>query len=436
MEQQRMSDSEWENFLRKEMSGGVNRKVDYGVTVENKIFTETFLYQGSVGITFKNCVFSEKITLLSCTPSSDIFMMHCVFKKEIFFGDIVSEEKIVFLDCSMEENAIFSGLQVSRLELNVRYAKHIIFSEKSGIGHIQIGGKDRNKYSKIYLPASVGTKRIEINHTEIDDLYMSSSTLECELAVVNTNLTTLTLDNFRNGGSLKFLNCKASQAADASILINQSNLGKAEFFRFDFSSFSKINITNSVIYESVFVNCVWARTNMASEVIHFSPTLNTKEESAERALAQNKRDVYKQIKTAFARQGDYVQEQFFHGLEMNQYYRSLSFRDDFWTKIILRLSYLTSDYGQSLARPVVSILIVNLLLYFTMFTLNSTEYTSVDCTKFSNYVNTAASLLNFMNPLHKTDNLSGAPFIIDSLSRVFSSYMIYNIIRSTRRFVK
>ena len=48
----------------------------------------------------------------------------------------------------------------------------------------------RNKYGKIYLPTSVGTKGIEINHTEIEDLYMSNSTLKCELAVVNSNLTT------------------------------------------------------------------------------------------------------------------------------------------------------------------------------------------------------------------------------------------------------
>jgi hypothetical protein len=431
-----MSDAEWEKYLRNETSNGVNQKVDYGVTVENKIFTESFLHQGTAGITFKNCVFNEKMSLLACTPGSDIFIMNCVFKKEIFFGEIVSEQRIVFLDCSLEENAIFSDLQVSRLELNLRYAKHIIFGEKSRIGEIQIGGKDRNKYGKIYLPASVGTKRIEINHAEIDDLYMPNSTLECELAVVNSNLTTLTLDNFRNDGTLKFLNCKAGQAADASILINQSNLGKAEFFRFDFSNFSKVNFTNSVIYESIFVNCVWSRMNIASEVVHFSPALNTAEESEDRSLAQNKRDVYKQIKTAFAKQGDYVQEQFFHGLEMNQYYRSLSYKNDFWTKIILRLSYVTSDYGQSLARPVVSILAVNLLLFFVMFVLHSTGYDSVDFTKPGNYVNTVASLLNFMNPLHKTDNLSGGPFIVDSVSRVFSSYMIYNIIRSTRRFVK
>lgn len=436
MVQESMSQDQWEGFLRNETGNDINRKVDYGITVENKIFTDKFYHQGSVGITFKNCIFKDKMSLASCTPNSDFFIIDCVFEKGLYFRDIISEQKVVFLNCTIEDTAIFSNVRLARLDLNLRCANHITFSENSSIDHIQIGGKDRNKYGKIYLQAGIGKKLIEINHTEIDDLYLAPSTLECDLAVVNSILKTLTLEKFRNGGTLKFLNCKSSQTEGSSILINQSNVGKAEFFRFDFSSFNTINISNSVVYESVFVNCIWSKKNMISEVVHFSPELNTKAESTKRALAQNRRDVFKQIKTAFAKQGDYVQEQFFHGLEMNEYYQSLSCRKDFWTRIILRLSYFTSDYGQSLSRPVISIAAVGGLLFWLMFALHSTEYNSYDFTKLSNYVNTAASLLNFMNPIHKTDNLSGASFIVDSVSRIFSSYMIYNIIRSTRRFVK
>jgi hypothetical protein len=436
MAQQPMSESQWVEYLRNDTANGINRSDDYGVTIADKIFTENFNHQGAVGITLKNCVFSEKMTLLSCAHNSTIYLIECVFKKEVYLGDITSEQKIVFLNCSIEGQAVFGKIEMPRLDLNLRYAYELIFSDECCIDHIQIGGKDRNIFRKLSLYAGVGKKRIEINHTEIEELYISNSTLDCELEIVNSYLKHFTLDKFRNNGALKFLNCRASRTGATGILINQSNLAKAEFVRFDFSSFDKINITNSVIYESVFINCSWSKENMVSEVVHFSPELNSADEIAKQALAQNRRDVFKQIKTAFAKQGDYVQEQFFHGLEMNQYYRSLSYRNDFWTKVILRLSYFTSNYGQSLIRPVIGIIVVNLLLFWMMFSLHSTDYNSSDFTKPGNYVNTIASVLNFMNPLHKTDKLSGMPFIVDSVSRVFSSYMIYNIIRSTRRFVK
>jgi len=427
MEKKRISQDQWEYLFERKDETIFSNISDDKAFVENILFFEDFFYSDSFAISFENCEFEGKASFHACSFQSDVYFTNCIFKRELYIGELKSKYKISFLDSTIEETAVFCENTIYRLELNLKYAKKIIFDGRSSIGYIQIGGKDRNKYGTIHLNIGPDLERFEINHTEIDDLYFGYSTLDAELILANSYLEKVKIENFRNAGSLKFLNCQSRKSKDSSILINQSNLGKAEFF----------NVTNSVLFECIFINCSWAKRNLISRVEHFSPALGVPEETTDEVLAENLKDVFKQVKTSFARQGDYVQEQFFHGLEMNAYYKSLSFKGAFWTKIILRLSFWTSDYGQSFIRPLLLIIVVNSFIFFGMFLLHATEYSSYDLRNLSNYFNTAASVLNFMNPLHKIkDNLTGLPFVLDTTGRIISSYLIYNMIRSTRRFVK
>jgi hypothetical protein len=438
MENQTITQDQFEEILKKETQSENHLYKDYGVTTEDKIFTETFFHQGDVALSFKNCIFKEKFSFSSFFPTADLYLTECIFQKGLYFGNISSGHKIVFLNCSINETAIFSETNIPNLELNLRYAKEIIFADSSVFSNIIMGGMERNKIDKLSLNAGIIDKRFEINHADIGAFWISRSTLESELLVANCNINKLNFDNFRNNGFLKFLNCRSLENNQPSELeINQSNMGKVEFFKFNFASFISVNITNSVIFESIFINSKWSKHNMISREVHFTTTLETSNDSKKEVRADNLKDVYKQIKYALYKQGDYVQEQFFHGLEMNEYYKTLTFKRGFWTKIILKLSFWTSDFGQSFLRPITSILIVNSLLFYVMFRLGATKFTSLQIFNFNNYPDTVASLLNFMNPLHKTEPaLIGLPFIIDTFSRIFSSYFIYNTIRATRRFVK
>lgn len=430
--------TEWEDFLRKETSSGINEKVDTGVWVDNKIFSEPFFHDGVVATNFTNCIFEEKVTFSSYSPRADIYITDCAFKKGLYLGGIESDHKIVFLNCSIDEPAVLSQIKIQRLELNLKYAKELIFDNNSSYGYLQMGGKERNKILKLHLSAGAISKRFEINHADIEIFNLGYSTLESELIVANSSIKSLTIDNFRNNGVIKFLNCNSFENSQYSeILINQSNMGKAEFMKFNFASFTKINITNSVILESLFINCIWSKQNIISKEVYFDSALETADKNSKAVLAENLKEVYKQIKYACYKQGDNVQEQFFHGLEMNEYYKTLSFRTDLWTKLILLLSSWTSNFGQSFIRPLISIIVVNILIFQVMYFLGATKFNSYQIFNLNNYWNTFASLLNFMNPLHKNDpELTGGPFILDTIARIFSSYFIYNIIRATRRFVK
>ena len=107
------------------------------------------------------------------------------------------------------------------------------------------------------------------------------------------------------------------------------------------------------------------------------------------------------------------------------------------TKIILYLSFLTSNYGQSLRRPILTLILINGIL-FSILNINlNFGFMPRRLIHIADIENTIAKFLWFMNPLHRNDpELKGLPLIIDIFIRMISSYCIYNIIRASRRFIK
>lgn len=209
-----MTEPDWERHLNRVTGDGSNSQMRVGISAENKIFTGKFFHFMRVGISFKNCVFEDNMSFSPSTINSDMHISDCEFKKGLYLGAMVSDKKISFLNCSIEnEAAIFGDIKIERLDLNLTFAKQIILSDDANINFIQIGGINRNKFDKISLNLGGVQKRIEINHTSIKNLYFGRSTLTAELAVVNSHVKEITLDNFRNDGTVKFLNCRSSRVS-------------------------------------------------------------------------------------------------------------------------------------------------------------------------------------------------------------------------------
>ncbi len=155
----------------------------------------------------------------------------------------------------------------------------------------------------------------------------------------------------------------------------------------------------------------------------------------------NKRETYKQIKYALSKQGDYINEQLFHGFEMNIYNRTLKFRPkNIFTKGILYLSHYASNYGQSMVRPIIFLFLLNgplfLLLVYLLYFPN-VYIVSPENSSWNGFGNALAAFIKFNNPLRKNeDDLKSWALIIDYMMRIIASYTIYNIIRASRRFIK
>ncbi len=204
----------------------------------------------------------------------------------------------------------------------------------------------------------------------------------------------------------------------SQFLISRSNLGKAEFYNFDFASFKKVNIVNSILLESLYVSSNWAK-NIVSLDPYLQPQASTKPDLPKRVYASVIREVYKQIKFAMSKQGNFIEEQYFHGLEMNEYNTSLSCKSHFWTKIVLGLSFITSNYGQSFLRPILTLIIINIPLLILLEYQLGFRIISINEITWQDSFNAIANFLWFMNPIHKNDpELKGLPLILDIIIRI------------------
>lgn len=436
-------ESEYYKLLTQPDKGELIRS--YGHKVEYTIITDNFsLSDASTGFSFKNCIFLGKFTFYNFRPNTDTFFSHCYFAKGISFININTQKKINILSSRIKNDFIVTDGSINTLFINA-HSDNIIIGE-TNFKKLQIGGVEVKRIKNLsFLNTELVNELIQVNNCEIEKCSLHSTVIKSQAEFSNCKFNSFSFNNFRNQGSLKFLNCNSKSICNkkSHFSITNSNLGKTEFFQINFASFNELNIINSIVLDCIFINTKWAK-NITSfygdqENLYlndrkppksfFSRFFNLNAETLDQI--ENRKDTYKQIKYALSKQGDYVNEQLFHSWEMNAYNKTLDlFSNNFWTKIILSLSRISSNYGISLIRPILFILILNLCIYLVILKIHNINIEFSSISDFTTF-------LKFLNPLHKTDfELHGWAFLFDSLSRLISSYSIYNIIRATRRFIR
>jgi hypothetical protein len=156
------------------------------------------------------------------------------------------------------------------------------------------------------------------------------------------------------------------------------------------------------------------------------------------------RENFRQLKCAYSNQHDKILEAYFYGLEMNAHNLTITWlppwRESFWQKLILILSRLFSNYGSSFLRPLLGILVSTwciLLLLIGIYNHHGLAIVFPQNADSEALKIAAEEYFQLLNPFHETDeSLHGWALMWDLLSRVLSSYFIYSLIRSTRRFLR
>ncbi|HTB52667.1 MAG TPA: hypothetical protein VK718_07820 [Ferruginibacter sp.] len=417
------------------------------IEIENiDIIGNDDFYTLDAPVRFINCRFTQDLIFLMCTITHDITMDNCSFFKNVGFMDVNITGKLHFFNCRIRKDFTVLGRnELSELFLGMNYCNKIVMGnlgnilrEKLLIKQIDIsGGKNSNRIKEISISAESFFDKLLISNINVNKISLYYGDLSSEIKIFSCNINTLRLAGLINNGKLKLLNCRALEnvGEKSNLIIDECNLAGAEFYQFDFSSYDEFNIMNSSLSESLFVNCKW-RDNIYSRIDEKSERHIEYLENNKRI--NNKKDNYRQIKYALSTQGDYVNEKFFHSLEMNAYNESLEWSvDNLGTKLILIFSRRTSNYGQSLMWPIVWLIAINLTCFiFLINVFRYDNYSIFSNTNLASSINATAEFLRLINPLHKNEpEFTGGKLIIDLFMRVCSSYMIYNIIRATRRFI-
>lgn len=219
--------------------------------------------------------------------------------------------------------------------------------------------------------------------------------------------------------------------ATKMLYMQSSDLGKINFIDADFSDF-KLSFYSTKLNE-IFL----AGSKMPKTVEAINTGLKIKE------MKHQERIAYSQLKKLHEQQGDLLASNEYFAGEMNAYYESIGWRDDFWEKLPLFLNRVSSNHGQSWIRALMSTILVTGLFY--MLFLISLGIFPADPFREQNlrhFIAAASYFFDFVNPLHKLDTFAplktGNEYpvfarFLDGVARIFIAYFVYQLIQAFRK---
>ncbi len=220
---------------------------------------------------------------------------------------------------------------------------------------------------------------------------------------------------------------------EPEIRILSSDLGKTTIVNSDLSNFRLL------FYSSKITDVFIAGSKMPSRIVN--------DDVEQRQLG------YSQIKKIYDNRGDKVQANFYLSEEMNAYYDTLNWKDNFWEKLNLFANKFSTNHGQSWSRGLLTTILVSSLFYIlycfqlgirpTYFYVNG-DILYVPILFFGKV---ASYFIEFVNPIHKADYIadeiyekkqyvSGWARFTEGISRIFIAYFVYQLVQAFRKHGK
>lgn len=362
----------------------------------------------------ENIVFKNNIEINECITSGEI---------KVLGGNYQSDFDLNINGCDTLpsvriEKGYFKKLYIggnNSFNTNIQ----ILNIQTAGIeGTIFIAGHRKTTNRYIGVPAKYTTY--------VENIYINNFSSNLKLYIESINLTTISFSSYVTSESLKIHAIKPLKTkTDTEFKIQDSNFGDAEISTAFLNLFDEVNIRDSYVSDVNFVNTLWP-SEITSYEQHGSSLIKLKKLSKE--YYHKNRDVYRQLKYASNKYGDLVTSQYFHSKEMKAYKKSLEWKKKFGTVIILVLSELTSNFGLSIRRPLTALLVGHFILFLIALLSNAIEVSSAN--------DFAYKFFYLINPIRDYKFQLNGTIIIDIFMRGWSSYMIYNFIRASRRYIK
>lgn len=197
-----------------------------------------------------------------------------------------------------------------------------------------------------------------------------------------------------------------------------SYFGNAELYNIDLQSFKKVHIFNCHLQNIIPVNVKW-NFNMAAY---------------KEVKPEYSRELFRQFKNVCFKNMDKVSQLQFERMEMTFYSTQLHWRKNFQDWFILKTNQFSNNHGINWLLPLGWLLFFS-LTFFSAIVLFSGCFLSYN---FGNY-------LTFIFPWHNIEGLlkggcsktsnSNWVLFFDFLQKLFSSYFIFQFLRSFRKYV-
>lgn len=395
--------------------------------------------QNSPNIQFFNCEFKVPVHFIDNKECSTyIYFQNCKFANPVKFLRSIFKDHIQIYEGDFEGGILIAHCTFERLTFTAK--ANILEIHETNFNILSIYSQNLDD------PCSISDLQINFRNVtgviDIERIFLGTLTFrntlnsKTEVQLRMTYIEKIAFQEFFNNGRLKLFQLIPIQDTKPIMLCESSNLGKAEFASIPFDKFHAVSFCDSSILECSFVNVTWGRMRE-----------NIRREKDKDRL-HDYRDSYRQLKQSYSKQGDSINEGKFHALEMHAYLKYLTTNSSLRLKretfsnlstiIVLFFSRVTSNFGLSISRPLITISILCGILFSIMVSQNQIHGLVFDLNLSpERCFTTIASFLHFVNPIRRINALEVNKFLpLDILSRIIMSYSIYNFIRATRRFVK
>lgn len=420
---------------------------DYVIETGGKYYTFDDEINTRLRLEFKNCSFSgEKtvfimgmsckhyVTFDGCEFSGGIYVHSGSFLKEVAFKGIRTPDFHLI-------GGSFSTITFSAYEINKLWVSGGSF-ELLDIGY-WIGGDNLGDLTVINNNGEMGNIRVRAKYLNKFSLLGTNLSYKFDFRILKCNEVSIT--DFTNTGELTIFGlAPADHDKPSYFQIISSNLDKAQFYQTMFGQYTELIVIDSYLIDCLFIGCQWANNVRALRgpgYDSFKKSLETGRK-IEGSEYYGIKEAYRQLKMSMNKHGDKVQETVFYSKEMNLYNHLQSWtppwRNSFWDKLIIHFSRIFSNYGQSFLRPLFWLLAGHLLLFSFALALKGfwPLHINFEHPTHEGFQNAFEKYFIYINPLRPlATSLSGYLILLDLLMRIWSSYMIYNIIRASRRFI-
>jgi hypothetical protein len=409
--------------------------LDETVTVTLPLIFEGCTFNSNNFFFIDGLTCNKSLTFEGCTISDSIYFRSGTFKEEVLIK-YVHVKKVQLSRCT------FDKISISGYEIDTVWISGAKF-ESLHIGNFLIG----DNISKLVIYAKEDeTGDIFVKDQGFDDISLFGSNKGKQINFSNIKCNNVSITKFKNEGSLNFYGLEPKDLNNDKryFQITDSNLDKVQFHRALFSQYKELIIIDSFITETLFIGCKWSNNVRALNgpgYGTFEDSLKTGRKTSPKEIVLIK-EAYRQLKISMSKHSDKIQEHKFYSEELNFHNQTLTWGkpwgNQFWDKLIIIWSKTFSDYGQSFIKPFFWLFFGHYLLFILALILNGFKPLQISFSEptASGFEEAFEKFFIYINPLRKFEtSFSGYLILLDLLMRIWSSYMIYNIIRASRRFI-
>ncbi len=372
-------------------------------------------------IVFENNVYFYRTLFINLADFNGVNFKGIVKFFNVIFFYIVDFNKTTF-----EQNVDFDETVFER---NANFMESE-FKNKSKFTNITFKGNTNFLETKFqnFIKFDLKGNSIEFN---LSKLWLEK---ESYIEILNLNTNRLILKNINNiTDNFLFYDCEVKE----NLEIEKAYLNKMKFTNFDLSNAKNIHIEASDITEVKFVNIDWGKISenrICKELFEREP--------------KKARETYRQLKLALDNQKDHITANEFYSLEMKAYLKSLckdkkkqirhpiKYIQDL---IIFGLGWISSNFFQSIFRPLFWIIFFTILMTNKLFhwefnkeLISKQIYFQPD---FSTYLNDMAKTLNIFKTFQNFNDVKNYEFMYFLYSIIIAT-LIYQLIIAIRRKVK